>query len=51
MSAVVTGPFYVIDVFCSNNTVRVHFFHDVLGVNFQFNGVSKQKGNRFTIAF
>ena len=26
MSAVVTGPFYVIDVFCSNNTVRVHFF-------------------------
>lgn len=30
MSAVVTGPFYVIDVFCSNNTVRVHFFQALL---------------------
>ena len=33
MSAVVTGPFYVIDVFCSNNTVRVHFFQMFLAVS------------------
>ena len=37
MSAVVTGPFYVIDVFCSNNTVRVHFFQGVLGAVSIFN--------------